>query len=104
MFLTDEKDILNAMNKEIEESSPDTRNWLMEAFNVSEQSIEVKNIALLTERIKQHTERYKQFKKYKTSQRGLLILIGKRRRLLKNIQRTNIEEYRKVIKELGLHK
>jgi len=61
-------------------------------------------IALFTERINQLTEHCKQFKKDKSSQRGLLILVGKRRRLLKYIQRTNLEKYRSLIKELGLRK
>ena len=61
-------------------------------------------IALLTERINQLTEHCKKFKKDKSSQRGLLILVGKRRRVLKYIQRTNLEKYRSIIKELGLRK
>jgi small subunit ribosomal protein S15 len=61
-------------------------------------------IALLTERINQLTGHCKQFKKDKSGQRGLLILVGKRRRLLKYYQRTNLEGYRKLIKELGLRK
>lgn len=61
-------------------------------------------IALLTERINQLTEHCKQFKKDKSSQRGLLILVGKRRRMLKYIQRSNLEKYRSLIKELGLRK
>ncbi len=61
-------------------------------------------IALLTERIKQLTEHCKQFKKDKSSERGLLILVGQRRRMLKYIQRTNLEGYRALIKELGLRK
>jgi small subunit ribosomal protein S15 len=61
-------------------------------------------IALLTERITQLTEHCKQFKKDKSSQRGLLILVGKRRRMLKYFQRTNLEKYRALIKELGLRK
>jgi small subunit ribosomal protein S15 len=61
-------------------------------------------IALLTERINQLTGHCKQFKKDKSGQRGLLILVGKRRRLLKYIQHTNLEGYRKLIKELGLRK
>jgi small subunit ribosomal protein S15 len=61
-------------------------------------------IALLTERINQLTEHCKQFKKDKSSQRGLLILVGKRRRMLKYIQRTNLEKYRLILKELGLRK
>jgi len=61
-------------------------------------------IALLTERINQLTEHCKQFKKDKSSQRGLLILVGKRRRVLKYIQRTNLDKYRTLIKDLGLRK
>jgi small subunit ribosomal protein S15 len=61
-------------------------------------------IALLTERINQLTEQYKKFKKDKSSQRSLLILVGKRRRMLKYIQRVNLEKYRSILKELGLRK
>jgi small subunit ribosomal protein S15 len=61
-------------------------------------------VALLTKRISQLTEHCKQFKKDKSGQRGLLILVGKRRRMLKYIQRTNLEKYRSLIKELGLRK
>jgi len=61
-------------------------------------------IALLTGRINQLTEHCKQFKKDKSSQRGLLILVGKRRRMLKYLQRTNLEKYRSILKELGLRK
>ena len=61
-------------------------------------------IALITERINQLTGHCKQFKKDKSSQRGLLILVGQRRRLLKYIQRANLEKYRSLIKELGLRK
>lgn len=61
-------------------------------------------IALLTERIKTLTEHCKQFKKDCSGRRGLLILVGKRRRILKYMQRTNLEGYRALIKELGLRK
>jgi small subunit ribosomal protein S15 len=61
-------------------------------------------IALLTERINQLTEHCKKFKKDKSGQRGLLILVGQRRRMLKYIQRTSLEKYRALIKELGLRK
>ena len=61
-------------------------------------------IALLTERINHLSEHCKQFKKDKSSQRGLLILVGQRRRMLKYIQRTNLEGYRSLIKELGLRR
>jgi len=61
-------------------------------------------IALLTERINQLTGHCKQFKKDKSGQRSLLILVGKRRRILKYIQRVNLEKYRSILKELGLRK
>ncbi|MDR1319610.1 MAG: 30S ribosomal protein S15 [Treponema sp.] len=61
-------------------------------------------IALLTERINQLTGHCKQFKKDKSGQRGLLFLVGKRRRMLKYLQRTTLEGYRNLIKELGLRK
>ena len=61
-------------------------------------------IALLTERINQLSEHCKQFKKDKSSQRGLLILVGQRRRMLKYIQRTDLEGYRSLLKELGLRR
>ncbi|MDR2485605.1 MAG: 30S ribosomal protein S15 [Treponema sp.] len=61
-------------------------------------------VALLTERINQLTEHCKQFKKDKSSQRGLLLLVGKRRRMLKYVQRMDVKKYRSLIKELGLRK
>jgi small subunit ribosomal protein S15 len=61
-------------------------------------------IAILSARIRQLTEHCKEFKKDKSSQRSLLILVGKRRRLLKYIQRVNLDGYRVLIKELGLRK
>lgn len=61
-------------------------------------------IALLTERIKQLTEHCKTFKKDRNSTRGLIILVGQRRRLLKYLQRRDLEGYRSLIQELGLRK
>jgi small subunit ribosomal protein S15 len=61
-------------------------------------------VALLTERINQLTGHCKQFKKDKSGQRGLLLLVGKRRRMLKYIRRVDIEKYRALIKELKLRK
>ncbi len=61
-------------------------------------------IALLTERIKQLTEHCKTFKKDKNSNRGLIILVGQRRRLLKYLQRRDLAGYRTLIQELGLRK
>jgi len=61
-------------------------------------------IALLTERINQLTEHCKTFKKDKSSQRGLLMLVGQRRRMLKYLQRTSLDNYRGLIAQLGLRK
>ena len=61
-------------------------------------------IALLTDRIRQLTEHFKINKKDKSSQRGLLVLVGQRRRFLKYYKRTNLEGYRALIKELNLRK
>ncbi|MBB5219600.1 MULTISPECIES: 30S ribosomal protein S15 [Treponema] len=61
-------------------------------------------IALMTERIKQLTEHCKAFPKDTSAQRGLLKVVGSRRKLLKYYQRTNLEGYRALIKELGIRK
>lgn len=61
-------------------------------------------IALITARIEQLTEHCKNFKKDKGASRGLLVLVGQRRKLLKYLQRTDLEGYRAFIKELGLRK
>ncbi|MBN1326569.1 MAG: 30S ribosomal protein S15 [Candidatus Cloacimonetes bacterium] len=61
-------------------------------------------VALLSQRIKDITEHLKIHKKDFHSRRGLLKLIGKRRRLLDYIQKKDIERYRVLIKSLGLRK
>jgi small subunit ribosomal protein S15 len=61
-------------------------------------------IALLTERINHLTEHLRTHKKDHHSRRGLLKLVGRRRRLLDYLQRTNVEGYRALIKELGLRR
>mgnify|MGYP004446104771 CR=1 FL=1 len=61
-------------------------------------------IALLTERIRELTEHCKAFPKDACASRGLLKAVGSRRRLLKYLQRTNLEGYRSLIKELGIRK
>ena len=61
-------------------------------------------VALLTERIKQLTAHVQQFSKDTGASRGLLKIIGQRRKLLKYLQRTNLESYRQLIKDLGLRK
>ena len=61
-------------------------------------------IALLTERIQYLTEHFKTHKKDFHSRRGLLKLVGKRRKLLDYLKRKDIERYRGVIAKLGIRK
>ncbi|MBO4318999.1 MAG: 30S ribosomal protein S15 [Treponema sp.] len=61
-------------------------------------------IALLSERIKELTAHCKAFPKDTTASRGLLKAVGQRRKMLKYMQRTNLEGYRSLIKELGIRK
>jgi small subunit ribosomal protein S15 len=61
-------------------------------------------IALLTERINHLTEHLREQRKDHHSRRGLLMLVGRRRRFLDYLQRTDLEGYRALIKELGLRK
>ena len=59
-------------------------------------------IAILTARIKELTEHMKSHKKDFHTRRGLLMLVGKRRRLLSYIKKNDIENYRNLIKSLGI--
>ena len=61
-------------------------------------------IALLTDRITHLTEHLKVHKKDHHSRRGLLMLVGKRRRLLDYVKRNNVEDYRAIIAKLGLRR
>ena len=61
-------------------------------------------IALLTARIQHLTEHLQEHRKDHHSRRGLLKMVGKRRRLLKYLQNTDIDGYRKVLSELGLRR
>jgi len=61
-------------------------------------------IALLTERIKYLTEHLKTHKKDHHSRRGLLKLVGQRRRLLRYLSKKDIMRYRSIIRELGLRR
>ena len=58
--------------------------------------------AILTDRIRELTEHMKSHKKDFHTRRGLLMLVGKRRRLLSYIKKNDIFEYRALIKELGI--
>ena len=61
-------------------------------------------VAMLTQRIKDLTEHLKQHKHDHHSRRGLLILVGHRRRLLDYLQKVDINRYRSLIERLGLRK
>lgn len=61
-------------------------------------------IALLSARIEYLTEHFKVHKKDHHSRRGLLKLVGQRRRLLDYIKKKDVERYRAVIQRLGLRK
>ncbi len=86
--------------------SKDEKEQIIKKFQVHERdsgSPEVQ-IALLTERIKQLTGHFQVHKKDYHSRRGLLKMVGQRRRLLDYLKSKRIEKYRQVVKELGLRK
>ena len=61
-------------------------------------------IAMLTKRISDLTEHLKQHKHDHHTRRGLLALVGRRRRLLKYLEKTDIQRYRALIERLGLRR
>ena len=61
-------------------------------------------IALLTRRINHLTEHLREHKHDHHSRRGLLMLVGQRRRFLNYLQKKNLEGYRALIRELGLRR
>jgi small subunit ribosomal protein S15 len=78
----------------------------MEKFGTHEKdtgSPEVQ-IALLSNRISYLTEHFKSHKKDHHSRRGLLKLVGQRRRLLNYLKEKNVDRYRTLIQELGIRK
>jgi small subunit ribosomal protein S15 len=84
----------------------ETKETLISSFAVNEGdtgSPEVQ-IALLTERIKDLTEHLRRFPKDNHSRRGLLKLVGQRRRLLAYLVRKDNARYRAVIARLGLRR
>jgi small subunit ribosomal protein S15 len=84
----------------------DSKAKLMERFKVHPQdtgSPEVQ-IALLSERISYMNEHFRVHRKDHASRRGLLIMVGKRRRLLEYLKRRDPESYEQVIEKLGIRK
>jgi small subunit ribosomal protein S15 len=61
-------------------------------------------IAQLTERINMLTEHLREHKRDHHSRRGLLMLVGSRRRFLNYLQRNDLEGYRELLKSLGLRR
>jgi small subunit ribosomal protein S15 len=61
-------------------------------------------VALLTERINELTEHLRSHSKDHHSRRGLLMLVGKRRRMLRYLEQTDLERYRALVAELGLRR
>jgi small subunit ribosomal protein S15 len=61
-------------------------------------------VALLTERINHLTEHLREHRKDHHSRRGLLMMVGKRRRLLRYLESADLERYRKVVVDLGLRR
>jgi small subunit ribosomal protein S15 len=85
---------------------PGAKTRVIQSFRLHESdtgSPEVQ-IALLSQRIDQLTEHFKIHKKDHHSRRGLLMLVGQRRRLLDYLKKANVERYRKVVASLHLRK
>ena len=61
-------------------------------------------VALMTERINELTEHLRTHVKDHHSRRGLLMLVGKRRRLLRYLERSDVERYRALVADLGLRR
>ncbi|MGH2978325.1 MAG: 30S ribosomal protein S15 [Solirubrobacterales bacterium] len=61
-------------------------------------------VALLTARINELTEHLRTHRKDHHSRRGLLMLVGQRRRLLNYLNRHDVERYRSLVQELGLRR
>ncbi len=61
-------------------------------------------ISIFSERIKNLTDHLKVNKKDKSAQRGLMLLVSKRSRLLKYLKKTRLEDYKKVVEKIGLRR
>ena len=61
-------------------------------------------VALLTARINELTEHLRTHRKDHHSRRGLLMLVGKRRRMLRYLEKSDLERYRALVAELGLRR
>jgi len=87
-------------------ATPATKREIIDEFKLHDKdtgSSEVQ-IALLSGRIKYLTEHFKVHKKDHHSRRGLLKLVGQRRRLLDYLKKKDVEKYRTIIKALGIRR
>lgn len=85
---------------------PEKKQLLIEKFRIHEKdtgSPEVQ-IAILTERINNLTEHLMRHPKDFHSRRGLLMMVGKRKRLLEYLKKKNVERYKQIIETLNLRK
>ncbi|MDN5345890.1 MULTISPECIES: 30S ribosomal protein S15 [Petrotoga] len=83
---------------------PEKKEELIEEFKVNDKdtgSVEVQ-IALLSARIKHLTEHLKQHPKDYHSRRGLMMMVGKRRKMLKYLRKNKPLVYQEIIKKLGI--
>ncbi len=86
--------------------TPEVKKEIVDQFKLHQKdtgSPEVQ-IALLSKRITYLTDHFKVHKKDHHSRRGLLKLVGQRRRLLNYLKKTDVERYQNIIKELGIRK
>ena len=82
------------------------RRELIEKFRINEKdtgSADVQ-IAILTKRINHLNEHLQKHKKDHHSRRGLLQLVGRRRRLLDYVKKTDVERYRAIVAKMGLRR
>lgn len=87
-------------------TDPETKKKIIAEYGTSEGdtgSPEVQ-VALLSHRISHLTEHLKHHKHDHHSRRGLLLLVGQRRRLLNYLRKTDIERYRSLVERLGLRR
>lgn len=86
--------------------TPETKKEIIDRFRIHEKdtgSPEVQ-VAILSNRISYLTDHFKTHKKDHHSRRGLLKLVGQRRRLLNYLKKRDVKRYQTIIKELGLRK
>ncbi|MBI1885207.1 MAG: 30S ribosomal protein S15 [Chloroflexi bacterium] len=86
--------------------TPDDKQGIVEAHRLHESDTGSSDVqvALLTGRIRQLTEHLRVHRKDHHSQRGLMKMVGQRRRLLRYLSREDPERYKKLIVSLGLRK